>query len=317
FPYTTLFRSKSRGSTSAGGYSWRQGIYDEIRTRMPLQGGLGVEQMCHLAQASRAGFYRYLRSGWQGEEELALRSAVQSLVIEHRWRYGYRRVTAELRMQGMVANHKRIARIMRDDNLLALRHECFRPDDRSLRAARRERSSGRKHSCRRASRLSSRMIRAIRLWFARIMRDDNLLALRHECFRPDDRSLRAARIYLNLANRMTLSGPNQLWAGDITYIRLSCEFVYLAVVLDIFSRKVIGWALGRTLKSQLPLSALERAIANRRPPPGVVHHSDQGVQYTSREYMQKLREHQILPSMSRPANPYDNATCESFIKTLK
>ena len=227
---------------------------------MPLQGGLGVEQMCHLAQASRAGFYRYLRSGWQGEEELALRSAVQSLVIEHRWRYGYRRVTAELRMQGMVANHKRIARIMRDDNLLALRHECFRPDDRSLRAA---------------------------------------------------------RIYLNLANRMTLSGPNQLWAGDITYIRLSCEFVYLAVVLDIFSRKVIGWALGRTLKSQLPLSALERAIANRRPPPGVVHHSDQGVQYTSREYMQKLREHQILPSMSRPANPYDNATCASFIKTLK
>jgi putative transposase len=104
---------------------------------MPLQGGLGVEQMCHLAQASRAGFYRYLRRGWQGEEELALRSAVQNLVIEHRWRYGYRRVTAELRLQGMVANHKRIARIMRDDNLLALRHEWFRPDDRSLRAERR------------------------------------------------------------------------------------------------------------------------------------------------------------------------------------
>src|SRR2546423_15336977 len=94
---------------------------------MPLQGGLGVERMCHLAQASRAGFYRYLRRRWQGEEELALRSAVQNLVIEHRWRYGYRRVTAELRLQGMVANHKRFARIMREDNLLALRHAAVLP----------------------------------------------------------------------------------------------------------------------------------------------------------------------------------------------
>ena len=114
------------------------------------------------------------------------------------------------------------------------------------------------------------------------------------------------------ASRMTLLGPNQLWAADITYVRLICEFVYLAVVLDVFSRKIIGWALGRSLKAQLPLSALEQAIATRRPPPGVIHHSDQGVQYRCREYMQKLRDHQMLPSMSRPANPYDNATCESF-----
>jgi putative transposase len=89
------------------------------------------------------------------------------------------------------------------------------------------------------------------------------------------------------------------------------------VVLDVFSRKVIGWARGRSLKAQLPLSALERAIVTRRPPPGVQHHSDQGVQYGCREYMQKLRDHQMLPSMSRRANPYDNATCESFLKTLK
>ena len=116
---------------------------------------------------------------------------------------------------------------------------------------------------------------------------------------------------------MTLLGPNQLWVADITYIRLACEFVYLAVVLDVFSRKVIGWALGRSLKAQLPICALERAIANRRPPPGVVHHSDQGVQYACSEYMQQLREHGMLPSMSRPSNPYDNATCESFLKTLK
>ena len=117
--------------------------------------------------------------------------------------------------------------------------------------------------------------------------------------------------------RETLLGPNQLWAADITYIRLASEFVYLAVVLDVFSRRVIGWALGRSLKAELPLRALERAVADRRPPPGVVHHSDQGVQYACREYMQKLRHFRMLPSMSRPANPYDNATCESFLKTLK
>jgi transposase InsO family protein len=116
---------------------------------------------------------------------------------------------------------------------------------------------------------------------------------------------------------MKLSGPNQLWIADITYIRLRTEFVYLAVVLDVFSRKVVGWSLGRTLQAKLPLCALKRAIADRRPPPGVVHHSDQGVKYTCRHYMQELHLHGMLPSMSRPANPYDNATCESFIKTLK
>ena len=227
---------------------------------MSLQGELGVERMCQLAQVSRAGFYRYLGRGWQGEEEVALRSAVQNVVINHKWRYGYRRVAEELRARGMIVNYKRIARIMREDNLLA---------------ARREQSQ------------------------------------------PCERSLRTVPVYLNLAKRMTLSGPNQLWVADITYIRLAREFVYLAVLLDDFSRKVIGWALGRNLKAQLAVCALERAIANRKPPTGVVHHSDMGVQYASSEYLQKLQEHGMLPSMSRPANPYDNATCESFLKTLK
>src|ERR1700683_2130850 len=104
----------------------------------------------------------------------------------------------------------------------------------------------------------------------RVMREDNLLAVRQEWFRPVVHSLRTVRVYLNLAGRMTLSGPNQLWTADITYIRLACEFVYLAVVLDIFSRRVVGWALGRSLRAQLPLCALERAMADRRPPPGVV-----------------------------------------------
>jgi len=226
---------------------------------VPVQGSLSVERMCQLAQVSRAGFYRYLRAGWQAEEEISLRSAVQSVVVQNRWRYGYRRTTAELRSRGMMVNHKRIARIMREDNLLALHHEWQEP------------------------------------------------------VHP----VRAVRIYLNLAKRMTLLGPNQLWIADITYIRLACEYVYLAVVLDAFSRRVIGWAVGQSLKAQLAVCALERAIDSRRPPFGVVHHSDQGVQYTSKEYMQTLWKHGMLPSMSRAANPYDNATCESFLKTLK
>lgn len=116
---------------------------------------------------------------------------------------------------------------------------------------------------------------------------------------------------------MRVFGPNQLWIADITYIRLYREFVYLAVVLDGFSRKVVGWSLGRTLQAKLPLCALEKAIATRRPPPGVVHHSDQGVQYTCRDYVQRLRDHGVLPSISGPANPFDNATCGSFLRTIK
>jgi len=124
-------------------------------------------------------------------------------------------------------------------------------------------------------------------------------------------------VYLNLASRMKLTGMNQLWIADITYIRLKKEFVYLAVVLDAFSRKVVGWALDRTLAARLPIVALKQALAQRPPPPGLVHHSDRGVQYACGDYARILQQHQMIPSMSRPANPYDNASCESFMKTLK
>jgi transposase InsO family protein len=116
---------------------------------------------------------------------------------------------------------------------------------------------------------------------------------------------------------MKLTGINQLWVADITYIRLQREFVYLAVILDAFSRKVVGWALDRSLASRLVIAALAQAIARRKPSPGLVHHSDRGVQYASAEYVHLLQEHHMIPSMSRPANPYDNASCESFVKTLK
>jgi len=227
---------------------------------MSLQGSMSIERMCHLAQVSRAGFYRWLQEQRPVEEELEVRSAMQQIVLEHRRRYGYRRVTAELRRRGWLVNHKRVARLMREDNLLAVQPRAF------------------------------------------VVTTD---------------SQHKFEVYLNLARRLKLSGINQLWVADITYIRLQTEFVYLAVILDGFSRKVVGWALERTLATRLAKTALEKALAVRQPSPGLVHHSDRGVQYASEEYVQVLQTHRLIPSMSRPANPYDNACCESFMKTLK
>jgi len=152
---------------------------------------------------------------------------------------------------------------------------------------------------------------------ARLMREDNLLAIQPRAWVQTTDSNHELKVYLNLAARMQLTGINQLWVADITYIRLQTEFVYLAVVLDRFSRKVVGWALGRSLAAQLTVSALEQAIAQRQPLRGLVHHSDRGSQYACREYVGLLESHGMLPSMSRPANPYDNASCESFMRTLK
>jgi putative transposase len=151
----------------------------------------------------------------------------------------------------------------------------------------------------------------------RILRSDNLLAARYRKYILTTDAAHDCEVYLNLAARMTLTGVNQLWIADITYIRLRGEFVYLAVVLDRFSRKAIGWALDRTLAASLAVRALEQAIERRQPASGLVHHSDRGTQYASREYMETLRTRAMVASMSRPGNPYDNAACESFMKTLK
>jgi putative transposase len=227
---------------------------------MPVQGSLSIERMCLLGGVSRAGFYRSLQEQMPVEEDMAVRSAIQQIAVEHRRRYGYRRIAAELRRRGMLVNHKRVARIMREDNLLGVQPRAF------------------------------------------VVTTDS------------DHKL---EVYLNLAGRMKLTGVNQLWVADITYIRLHREFVYLAVVLDAYSRKVVGWELDRTLAARLPIAALQKAITERQPPPGLVHHSDRGVQYASGDYVRILSKHQMIPSMSRPANPYDNASCESFLKTLK
>lgn len=223
---------------------------------MRLQGELSIERMCQLGQVSRAGFYRSFQEEEPQQEEMELRSTIQQIFVEHRRRYGYRRVTKELRRRGWIVNRKRVQRVMKEDNLLAIQPKAFVPTTNS----------------------------------------------QHDC-----------EVYLNLARRMKLTGINQLWVADITYIRLQGEFVYLAVILDAFSRKVVGWELDRTLSCELAKTALQRAIASRQPAPGLVHHSDRGVQYAAQEYVQLLQRHQIIPSMSRPANPYDNASCESFM----
>jgi transposase InsO family protein len=227
---------------------------------MSLQGSLSIERMCQMVAVSRRGFYRSLQEQRPIEEEMEVRSAIQTIALEHRRRYGYRRITAELHRRGMQVNHKRVARIMREDNLLGVQPKRF-------------------------------------------------VVTTH--------SNHKLEIYLNLASRMKLTGINQLWVADITYIRLKAEFVYLAVILDRFSRKVVGWALDRILGNRLVVGALEQAIEKRQPPPGLVHHSDRGLQYASAEYAALLEKHRAVPSMSRPANPYDNASCESFMKTLK
>ena len=151
----------------------------------------------------------------------------------------------------------------------------------------------------------------------RMMREDNLLCVRRRAFVVTTDARHSLPVYPNLARELNPSAVNQLWVADITYIRLRTEFVYLAVVLDAFSRRVIGWALGRTLEAELAASALRMALLARKPQPGLVHHSDRGVQYASQNYTELLKQHQVHISMSRKGNPYDNAACESFMKTLK
>jgi putative transposase len=151
----------------------------------------------------------------------------------------------------------------------------------------------------------------------RMMREDNLLCVRRRTFVVTTDSRHNLPIYPNLAREMKPTAINQLWVADITYIRLRTEFVYLAVVLDAFSRRVIGWALGRTLAAELAVTALRMALSERQPAPGLVHHSDRGVQYACSDYTDLLKKHGITISMSRKGNPYDNAACESFMKTLK
>jgi transposase InsO family protein len=149
------------------------------------------------------------------------------------------------------------------------------------------------------------------------MREDNLLCIRRRRFVITTDSDHSWKTYPNLARSMVLTDLNQLWVADITYVRLRLEFVYVAVILDVYSRRVVGWSVQDQLDTKLTLEALELALNQRRPSPGLVHHSDRGVQYACRAYVEQLESHGMILSMSRPGNPWDNAWAESFMKTLK
>ena len=151
----------------------------------------------------------------------------------------------------------------------------------------------------------------------RILREDNLLCVRKRKFIVTTDSNHRRKVYPNLAGEIVVTDVDQLWVADITYIRLQDEFVYLAVILDACSRRVIGWALERTMEDELTLAALRMALSQRAVKPGLVHHSDRGSQYASTDYTDLLKAHGIQISMSRKANPWDNAACESFMKSLK
>jgi len=219
-----------------------------------------MRRMVELSQMSRASFYRRQSAAPPGPDpDMNLRDAIQRIALEFS-SYGRPRITAELKRRSWEVNHKRVHRILREDNLLCLRRQKF------------------------------------------VVTTDSGHHL---------------RVYPNLARQLVLTDVDQLWRADITYVRLQEEFVFLAVILDGYSRRVIGWALDRTLESDLALAALRMALSRRQIRPGLVHHSDRGVQYASRDYTDLLKSQGIQISMSRKGNPWDNAACESFMKTLK
>lgn len=220
-----------------------------------------VQRLCRLAGLPRATYYRRL-AGQDGKAaDCELRDLIQRICLKHIF-YGYRRVTATLRRQGVIVNAKRVLRLMREDNLLAQRKTPF--------------------------------------------------------LKPPSERPSSLLVVPNLIRGLMPSAPDQIWVADITYVHLARTFVYLAVILDAFSRKAVGWALEDTLDASLAIAALEKAIAARRPARGsLIHHSDRGVQYASIAYRQRLADRDIAISMSRPGNPFDNAKAESFMKTLK
>lgn len=220
-----------------------------------------VQRLCRLAGLPRATYYRHLARQDSKAADCELRDLIQRICLKHIF-YGYRRVTAILRRQGMVVNAKKVQRLMREDNLLAQRKTPF--------------------------------------------------------LKPPSERPSGFLIVPNLVRGLAPSAPDQIWVADITYVHLAKAFAYLAVILDAFSRKAVGWAFDDTLDTSLAITALENAIAARRPTRGsLIHHSDRGVQYASIAYRQRLADRDITLSMSRPGNPFDNAKAESFMKTLK
>jgi putative transposase len=220
---------------------------------------LSVRRLCDLLAVGRSWYYDRPARTARMEHDIALRNAVERIVLAFPG-YGYRRVAKALQRDGWTVNHKRVLRVMRQEALLCQLTRRF------------------------------------------VVTTDS----RH-----------ALRTYPNLAAELTPTGPDQLWVADITYIRLPTAFVYLACLLDAWSRRCVGWELSRSIDARLTLAALDRAVATRDPAPGLIHHSDRGVQYASTAYVARLDEIGARISMAAVGNPYENAKAESFFKTLK
>jgi putative transposase len=218
-----------------------------------------VTRGCQLMNLPRSSYYYRSKTPETSSEQRALTDRIEGIAEEFS-RYGYRKVTAQLRREGLLVNHKKIQRIMRERGLGVKRRRRF--------------------------------------------------------VRTTD-SHHPYPVYPNLIKEHVTTGINQVWVADLTYIRITMAFVYLAVILDLYSRKAIGYALSDQIDTDLSLRALQMALQRRNPPAGVIHHSDRGVQYAAHEYIDVLRAYQFRISMSRKGNPYDNAAAESFIKTLK
>ena len=221
-----------------------------------------INKICSVIEVNRSSYYKWKNQSSLRDNSLYLRKEIQGIALEFPF-YGYRRVTKELERRKIDVNHKKVLRIMKEDNLICRRKKAFKP--------------------------------------------------------VTTQSNHNFKIYSNLIGNIKVTGLNQVWVSDITYIRLVNEFIYLSAIIDIFSRKCIGWALSREINTLLTLNALEMAISKRKffGFLNLIHHSDRGVQYASKDYIELLQKYGIQISMSRSGNPYDNAFAESFNKTIK
>lgn len=221
-----------------------------------------VRDACADFQISKSGYYYWKSSEKQQDLDKYLKKEIQGIALEFPF-YGYRRITKELHRREIGTNHKKVLRIMREDNLLCRRKKAFRP--------------------------------------------------------VTTNSAHHYNIYPNLIKNIEVTGLNHVWVSDITYIRLPDEFVYLSALIDLFSRKCVGWDLSKEINALLALNALQMALNNRKNIGfnNLIHHSDRGVQYASNEYVELLEKNGIRISMSASGNPYENAFAESFNKTLK
>ena len=236
-------------------------LINQVVSETPT-GARAVKELSAAVGVSRATYYRQRQqvraTAVAPAAEAQLRQTIQRIALTTR--YGYRPMTAELQRRGLTVNHKRVLRLMREEQLLC------RP---------------------------------------------------RRGFVVTTNSAHTLPVFPNLTRDLVPTNVDQLWVADITYIRLPREFVYLAVVLDAFSRRVIGWALDRHMMTELTLQALQMALDTRQVKLGLIHHSDRGVQYAASDYVSLLVKHQIRVSMSRTGNPYDNAKAERFMRTLK